>query len=88
MGGGIPKSAESSEAVSDGREGAGKSGSDVYGSGKVSALVRQQELDSNWRDAQGTGGVTPTGGTADYGADGKMWGRRRVGEPPGSGGNR
>ena len=63
-------------------------GSNVQGSGAVSDLVQQQELSDNWGDAQGLGGVSPTGGITDHRTDGKDWGRRRVVVPLGSGGNK
>ena len=82
------------KAAGNGSEGAGKDrsnvagpGGDVQGSGTVGALVQQQELGDDGGGAKGPGGVPPPGDTMNYGADGETWGRRRVGVPPGSGGN-
>ena len=94
MGGGIPKPAQSSEAVGHGIEGARKYGrngaglgSDVQGGGAVGAIIWQRGLGGEWGDAQGPDGVSPSGGTTDHGDDGKKRGRRRGGVPIVSGGD-
>ena len=94
MDGGLPKSAESLEAVGNGSKGAGNDGSngagpgsDVQGGGAVGVIVRQRELSGDRGDSQGPGVILPLGGATDHGDDVKTRGRRRVGVPLGSGGN-
>ena len=94
MDGGLPKSAESLEAVGNGSKGAGNDGSngagpgsDVQGGGAVGVIVRQRELSGDRGDSQGPGVILPLGGATDHGRDVKTWDRRRVGLPLGSGGN-
>ena len=62
-------------------------GINVQGGGAVGDLVRQRELGGDGGYAQVPGGVPPPVSTIDHGADGEMWGRQRVGVPPGSGFN-
>ena len=94
MGVAIPEPEESSEAMGNVSEGAGKDGSNgagpgrnVSGGGTVGALVRKQDLGGDRGYAQGPEGVPPPGGATDHGDDRKMRGRRRVGVPLGSGCN-
>ena len=62
-------------------------GSNVQGGGTLGAIIWQQELGSDRGDAQGTGGVPPSGGATDHGYDGETRGRLRVGAPIDSGGD-
>ena len=59
----------SNGAGKDTRNGAGP-GSNVSGSGAVSALLRQQELGGDRRDDQVPGGVPPLGNAMDHRGDG------------------
>ena len=86
MGGGIPKPAQSSEAVGDDSEGSrndgrnsARTGSNLKGGGAVGVTIWNQELGGDRGDPQGPDGVSPLGGATDNEDDGKMWGRWRVG---------
>ena len=94
LGGGIPKLAQSLEAVRDDSEGSREYRSngagpvrDVQGSGAVRFTQWKQELGGDWGDAQGPDGISPLGGVTDHGYDGKTWGHRRVVVSRGKGGN-
>ena len=62
-------------------------GSDVQGSGVVGAIIWQQDLGGDRRDAQSPDGVPPSGGATDHRDDKKIQVRRRVGLPIGRGGD-
>ena len=77
LGGGIPKHAQSSDAVGHDSKDTGKDGSNgavlgsnIQGSGAVGAIMWQQELGGDREDSQGPDGVPSSGGatdTRDYG---------------------
>ena len=70
----------------DGRNGA-VPGSYVQRGGPVGAITWQQEIGGDRGDAQGPGGVPPSGGVMVHRDDVKTQSRRRVGVPLGRGGN-
>ena len=95
MGGGLPKLAESSEAVGHVIKGSGKVGnndavpvSGVQGGGTFGALIQKLEMGGDRLDAQGPGWVPLSVGLTDHGDNSETQGRRRVGVPLGSGGNK
>ena len=94
MGGGIPKPAQSSEAVEHDSEGTKKDGSNgagternVQGGGAVGAIIWQRVLGGDWGYDKGPSRVTSLFGATDHGDDGKTRGRRGVGVPSGRGGD-
>ena len=94
MGGGIPKPAQSSEAMGDYSEvsredrsnGAGP-GRNVQGSGAVSVTIQKRELGGERGDTQGPDVIPPLGGLMDQKDVRKTWGQRRVRVSSGRGGD-
>ena len=90
LGGGIPKSTQSLEAVGYDSEGARKDrsngaglGSNVQDGGTIGAIIWHKELGDDRGDAQGTDSVTPSGSATDHKDNGETQGRRGVGVPIG-----
>ena len=94
MGGGIPKPAQSLEAVRDDSNGPRKDGSNVVGpwknlqgGGAVNVTLWKRELVGDRVDAEGPDRVSPSVGATDHRDDGEIWVRWRVGVSIGRGGD-